>query len=130
MNDVNFWAVLAAAVTAFVLSGLWYAGFGEQLARLNPAYADGGRSPGLTAVVEIVRNLVLAVVLAGLAGLAGIAAWVDAVLFAGAVWVGFPAVILTGSVFHEKVPVKLAAIHAGDWLIKLLAVTLIVGLWR
>jgi hypothetical protein len=28
------------------------------------------------------------------------------------------------------VPWRLAAIHAGDWLIKLVAVTLIVGLWR
>jgi hypothetical protein len=43
-------------------------------------------------------------------------------------WVGFPAVLLSGSVLHERVPWQLAAIHAGDWLLKLIAVTLIVGL--
>lgn len=46
-----------------------------------------------------------------------------------ALWVAFPAVLLAGSVFHERVPVPLAAIHAGDWLIKLLLITGIVGLW-
>ncbi|WP_041625936.1 DUF1761 domain-containing protein [Stackebrandtia nassauensis] len=127
---MNFWAVLVAAVAAFVLSGAWYAGFGKQLARLSPAYTGEGRSPAVTAVVEIVRNLVLALVVAGLTMFVDIGGWTDAVLLAGAVWIGFPVMILTGSVFHEKVPAKLAAIHAGDWLIKLLAVTLIVGLWR
>lgn len=130
MSNVNYWAVLVAAVAAFIASGAWYAGFGSQLARLNPVYADNSRSPALTAVVEIVRNVVVAVVLAGLSGLLAIDGWVDALLLSGAVWIGFPAMILTGSVFHEKVPAKLAAIHAGDWLIKLLAITLIVGLWR
>lgn len=38
--------------------------------------------------------------------------------------------ILSGSVLREKVPSKLAAIHAGDWLVKLLATALVVGLWR
>jgi len=42
-------------------------------------------------------------------------------------WVGFPVVLLAGSVLHERVPWRLAAIHAGDWLLKLIAVTLIVG---
>jgi hypothetical protein len=39
-------------------------------------------------------------------------------------------VLLTGSVIHENVPWKLAAIHAGDWLVKLVVVTVIVSLWR
>jgi hypothetical protein len=47
-----------------------------------------------------------------------------------AVWIAFPVVLLTGSVIHENVPWKLAAIHAGDWLVKLVVVTVIVSLWR
>jgi len=39
----------------------------------------------------------------------------------------FPAVLLTGSVVHEKVPWQQTAIHAGDWLITLLVVSLVVG---
>jgi hypothetical protein len=45
-------------------------------------------------------------------------------------WVAFPVVLLAGSVRWEDVPTKLAAIHAGDWLVKLLAITTIVGLFR
>jgi hypothetical protein len=29
----------------------------------------------------------------------------------------------------EKVPWRLAATHAGDWLVKVLAVAVIVGVW-
>jgi hypothetical protein len=42
-------------------------------------------------------------------------------------WARFPAVLLTGSVVHEKVPWKLAAIHSGDWLVKLLIITGVVA---
>jgi hypothetical protein len=45
-------------------------------------------------------------------------------------WIGFPVVLLVGSVYHEKVPPRLAAIHAVDWLLKLLAIATIVGVWR
>jgi hypothetical protein len=39
-----------------------------------------------------------------------------------AVWIGFPVVLLSGTVFDENVPWMLgmlAAIHARDWLVKL-----------
>jgi hypothetical protein len=39
-------------------------------------------------------------------------------------------VLLTGSVIWEDVPRKLAAIHAGDWLVKLLAVAIVVSVWQ
>jgi hypothetical protein len=39
-----------------------------------------------------------------------------------ALWIGFPFVLGTGAVIHERTPWKLAAIHAGDWLAKLLLV--------
>ena len=42
-------------------------------------------------------------------------------------WAAFPAVLLTGPVVPEKVSPKLAAIHSGDWLIKLLLVTGVVA---
>ena len=127
---MNGWAVLVAAMAAFALSGAWYGAFGTHLARLNTVYADAAGMRASTAVVELVRNLLLATVVAvgvdrmDLDG-AG-AALVAAVL----TWVGFPVMILAGSVFHEKVPWQLAAIHAGDWLVKLVAVSMLVVLWQ
>jgi hypothetical protein len=33
-------------------------------------------------------------------------------------------------VIHENVPLRLATIHAGDWLMKLVVITAVVGVWR
>jgi hypothetical protein len=35
-----------------------------------------------------------------------------------------------GTVVHEDVLLMLAAIHAGDWLVKLLLMAVILGVWR
>ena len=40
-----------------------------------------------------------------------------------------PVVLLAGSVFHEGVPTRRAAVHAVDWLVKLVAVGAILGLF-
>lgn len=130
MTDLNYPAILAATVAAFAVSGAWYAGFGSQLAGLSAAYSEAARSPAWTILAELVRSFVVATVLAGLAVGIGTVGWTGAVALGLVVWIGFPAMILSGSVIHEQVPWKLAAIHAGDWLVKLLAIALIVGLWR
>ncbi len=78
--------------------------------------------------MELARSLVVAAVLAGLA--VGVAGWAGAVELGLALWIGFPVVLLIGSVIHENVPWKLAAIHAGDWLAKLVVIAVIVGVWR
>ena len=44
--------------------------------------------------------------------------------------IAFPVVLLWGSVWHERVPLALTAIHGGDWAAKITIITLIVGLWR
>jgi hypothetical protein len=74
--------------------------------------------------------LVVALVVAGLVALIGIADLAGAVKLAVALWIAFPVVLLVGSVTQENVPWKLGAIHAGDWLAKLVIISVIVGLWR
>jgi hypothetical protein len=127
--ELDYLAIAVASVAALVLSGVWYGVFGGRLARLHPAYVDGGTPSGSDVVVELVRNLILAAVVAGLASQIGVETWPGTILLGLALWVGFPLVLLTGSVYHEKVPVPLAAIHGGDWLLKLLVISVIVGLW-
>lgn len=128
--ELNFLAIAVAAVAAFILSGVWYGVFGSQLAQLHPAYADSGSPSAKDVVVELARNLVLALVLAWLIDQIGIDDWAQAALLGLALWIGIAVVLLTGSVYHEKVPVKLASIHAGDWLLKLVVIAIIVGVWQ
>lgn len=115
-------ATLGAAVVAFLLSGAYYAAFASRMAELSPAYAGPRRPAAATAVVELVRNVVLASVVGGLVARLDPGAG-GTVVLALALWLAFPAVLLAGSVFHERVAPPLAAIHAGDWLVKLLVVT-------
>ena len=127
---INFLAVVVAAVAAFILSGIWYGLFGKQLAMLHPAYADSGSISARDVIVELARNLVVGLVLAWLLDQVGVEEWAQAALVGLVLWIGIAVVLLIGSVYHEKVPVKLAAIHAGDWLLKLVVIAIIVGVWQ
>ena len=130
MTELNYLAIAAAAVAAFILSAVWYGVFGRQLAKLNDAYAGDQRMPAWKVLAELVRNLVVATALAGIIDRAGIGAVAGAAALGSVMWLAFPVVILAGSVIHENVPPKLAAIHAGDWLVKLTAIAVIVGGWQ
>ena len=127
MPDVELLAVLAAAALAFVLSGAYYAVLGDQLAQVSAADAQ---MPPWKVAVELARNLVLAAVVAGLAVRGEIDEWTGGLLLGLALWLAFPAVLWTGALIHENTPVRLAAIHAGDWLLKLLAVAMLVSVWQ
>jgi hypothetical protein len=132
MNEVNVVAVVAAAVAVLVVSTVYYIAFARQLAQLSPAYADAeanARPPAWKVAVELVRSLVVAAVVAKLAQLLDITDWTGAVQLGFSLWIGFPVVLWTGAVMWEKVPSKLAAIHSGDWLLKLLVIAVVVSVW-
>ena len=132
MNDVNFVTVAVAAVAVWIVSTGYYIGFTKQMAALHPAYADSAdvRPPAWKIVVELTRNLIVATVVACLAQRLDITGWADGVALGITLWIGFPIVLWTGAVMWERVPPKLAAIHAGDWLVKLLVISIVVTVWN
>lgn len=130
MPEINYLAVVVAAVAAFVAASAWYIMFSKQRAKLSNAAASQTRPSAWKMVVELARTLILVVVLAGLAAQIGIADGTSAMRLAFALWIGFPVILLSGSVMYENVPWKLAAIHAGDWLVKLLIIAVILGVWH
>jgi uncharacterized protein DUF1761 len=127
---VNYLAVAVAAVAAVVLSTIYYMVFAKQMATLHPAYADSSQPPPWKILVELLRSLIVATLIACLASKLEIDDWSGAVLLGLSLWVGFPVVLFVGSVIWENVPPKLATIHVGDWLLKLLLVSVIVSIWR
>src|SRR6266849_9325759 len=132
MVHVNYIAVLVAAIVVFVLGWLWYSPllFYKPWMRargMDPAVAmAGAKMPAGKLVIELVRCIVLAYVIARFVALLGISSWMGAVHFGGCLWIGFPVILLTGSVLWENIPWKVAAIHAGDWLVKMLVIPVIV----
>lgn len=129
MAGPNVLAVLLATLVAFGISGAYYAALGAQLGQLSPAYAEPGGSATVTIALELLRSLVVAVAVATLVVGLGLDGLGPALVLGLGLWVAFPVVLLLGSVIHERVPPPLAAIHAGDWLLKLAAVAGIVTVW-
>jgi hypothetical protein len=134
MLRMNHLAVLVAAVAAFVLSSVYYRLFAEQIVDLhprNPEVVAAMMKPALWKVLaEVARTVVAAYVLALLVARLGIRDGKGAAALAVLLWIGFSLVVWVGAIIWEGVPVKLAAIHSGDWLLKTVLITLIVGAWR
>lgn len=131
MRRTNYLAVVAAAVGAFVVSLVWYAVFGSEMMELrgvDPATAVEMGTPVWAMLFVVVQSLVVASMLAYFAERLGIVNWSGAVRLGTLIWV-FPAMILLGLVVHEDVPFMLAAIHAGDWLVKLLLMSVVLCVW-
>jgi hypothetical protein len=124
-------SVVTAAVAAFVFSSVWYMALAPvEMRVLGPAAPDrGGRPAPAKALLELVRTAVVAAVVAGLARALDLDGVGSTLLLGLVLWVGFPLMLLTGSIMWESVPAVTAALHAGDWLIKLLVIALVVGLW-
>jgi hypothetical protein len=136
MQHVNYLAVLVAGVAVFVLGWLWYSPLlffkpWMRLRGMDPVAAmSGAKMPAGKLLVELVRCLVLAYVIAHFVDRLRVTSWIGAVHFGLFVWIGFPVILLTGSVLWENISWKVAAIHAGDWLVKMLVIPIIVSHWH
>ncbi len=130
MNRVNLLALAVVAVIAFVASSIWYSPllFGRQFLELSGPTASPHPS-ALKVLCELLRTFVLAYVIARLILRLNVTDWKGAIGLGLWLWLGFPVVLLTGSMLWQNVPWQLAAIHSGDWLIKLLLIPVGVALW-
>jgi hypothetical protein len=130
MNRVNFLALTVVVVVAFIASSFWYSPllFGQEFLELS-GLATAPTPNAAKALCELFRTFVLAYVVAHLVLRLNIADWRDALRFGLWLWVGFPVVLLTGSMLWQNVPWQLALIHSGDWLIKLILIPVTVAVW-
>lgn len=127
MDEFEILPVLVAALAAFVAAFAYYVVLGAQLARLGSAAT--GPAPAWMLPVELVRTLVVTAVVAVVVALGDVEGWLPGAALGVALWLGFPVVLLSGSVVHEKVPWRIAALHSGDWLVKLVLVSVVLSVW-
>ena len=130
MPDLNLPAVLVATIAAFLSGATYYAVLGGQLAQVSDAAAAGEQPAPWKLAVEFLRCLIIAAVVAGLASRGAMDGWSGGLVLGLVLWIGFLFVLWTGAMIHENAPPKLAVIHAGDWVVKLLVVAVIVTVWR
>jgi len=134
MLEIHHLHVVVTAVSAFVMSSIWYTVFGKaRMALLDQdprATADMRKVPAWKKATELVRELVIAYVVARFVVQLGVADWKAAMQLGVWLWFGFVFMILVGAVVWDNVSWKLTAIHAGDWLVKLPLMTVILAVWR
>lgn len=130
MTDLDPIAVGVATLALFIIRSAYYAVLPKRWVAASPAAAAGEQPPPWKLAVELVRCLVLATVVAGLASRGGIDEIAGGLVLGLALWVGFPAVLWAGAIVWENTPGQLAALHGGDWLVKLLAAGAILSAWQ
>jgi hypothetical protein len=131
-HTLNVWAILAAAVSAFVLGGLWYSPmlFAGAWKRANGFGSDN--TPAATPkvfVLSFVLSLVMAANLAMFLNDAKTTAvWgATAGLLAGFGWVAMGLGIVS---LFEKRPLSYVAINGGYLTLALVLMGTILGAWR
>jgi Protein of unknown function (DUF1761) len=129
VTRVNYAAVVAAGVAAFAFSLVWYSPllFGSVWVEAKGAQATA--MPAWKFLVAPLRELITAWLLAWLIGRLGIAGWRSAAALGVVLWLAFYVVQLAGAVIFDGMPPALGAVHAGDWLGKMLLMSVILSAW-
>jgi len=134
MNWVNVWAVLVSGVAGAVVTTTWYVALRGVHAQLQPRdsgqIVDYRTAPVASKVIDFLRGFLVAGVLAYLVHATGVVTWGDSTRLAIILWIGFPVVLLIAPVIWGGESWKLAVFHSGDWLTKLLVMTVIIGVWQ
>ncbi len=131
MIQISIWPLIAAAVSSVVIGYVWYHPrvFGSIWMRLNgisPEMAErGAKRMHIYAAIGFCAFVVSAYIMRELLRGLGFASPADAACLGLALWIGFAAPILLGSVLWEHRPITLYIINIGYWLVALVIMAVI-----
>jgi hypothetical protein len=128
-DRVNVASIVVAAAVAFAFSLAWYSPLLFGSVWVEAKGADATAMPLWKFFLAPLRELITAWLLAWLIGRLGIDDWKKAAGLGFVLWLAFYVVQLAGAVIFDGMPVALGAVHAGDWLGKMLIMSVIVTVW-
>ena len=134
--DVNYVAVLAAAIASFVIGAVWYSPmlFGKmwmKLSNVSDKEMKKAKEKGMTKnfAVQFLASLVMAYVLAHFVQYTQSSTITEGMLTGFWIWLGFIATVMIGMVLWEGKPWKLYFIKAGHELVALAVMGAILAVW-
>jgi len=135
MFEINYLAVVVAAIVGFGLGALWYGPlFGRQWKALMGFTDESMRSmqmtPAKSMTLGALTTLVMAYVLAHFVSLAGATSVTAGMTLAFWLWLGFFATTQMGDVLWNNKPWKLYLLNASYYLVELLLMAGILGVWQ
>ncbi len=130
--EVNWEAVLSAAVAKFAIGAAWYAPplFGPRWGAIVQVSPEAFRARMVPAMItDFAASVVLAWVLANVLQFTGAAGLIPGVRVAFFLWLGFVATPLLSTTVYEGRPLALFAINGGYWLVSMLVMGGLIGAW-
>lgn len=131
--DVNFAAIVVAAVVGFAIGWGWYSNFlFGKVWRREMGMPDGGvsmKGMGKTLTLGFLATLIIAFVLENMIVATFASSTPAALVLAVWLWAGFMATIMLGTVLWEKKSWKLYGINAGHYLVVMLVMAAILSMW-
>ncbi len=133
-GNVNYLAVLVAAISAMVVGFIWYSEsfFGKIWIELNHITEKDniGSSMGKNYSIMFMSSVVMAVVLAWLINLSNSSTLLDGMILAFWMWLGFVVTTFLSEVLFAKKPWKMFFIQSGYYLATLMVMGAILAIWR
>ncbi len=130
--DLNYWAILAAAIINMAVGAVWYSNalFAKQWVKLTGRKMEDmrGASPGY--LVAAVGALVQAFILAHFVRYAGAVTFADGLITGFWLWLGFTAITTAVNGLFAGRPWKLWQIDAGYFLVVLVINGGLLAVWR
>ena len=130
--DVNWLAVLAAALAKFAIGGVWYSPlvFGPRWGAIVGVSPEAFKARmGSAMAADLAASLVLAWVLANVLKFTGAVGLVPGVRVSFFLWLGFVATPLLSTTVYEGRQIVLFGINGGYWLVSMLVMGGIIGVW-
>jgi hypothetical protein len=129
---IDYTAVLIAAAVGLATGAAWHSPFlfGRALSELRQTGQVAQPRPLVRMLGEFARCFVTAAVLGAFIHGFGLDQWTDAVGLGLCVALGFHASTLTGALLYERMPLQRYVIHAGDGIVKIPLMALVIALWQ
>jgi hypothetical protein len=130
--SINWWAILAATVSNFVIGGIWYspALFMKpwlEMSGVKKSDFDANLPKAL--VGDLISSAAMALVLDHIIHWSKVVGLAQGLFLAFCIWLGFIAAVLLGSVTYEHKPLRFLAINALYRLISVMLMGSILTLW-
>ena len=134
--DINYLAVLVAAVAAMAIGAFWYSpiGFGKQWMKLSEMTEkkiedEKKKGMGKTYAVAFAGTLVMSFVLAYFVDYTQAMTIAEGIQAGFWLWLGFIATVQLGIVLWEGKPIKLYLINSAHYLTTLVVMGAILAVW-
>ncbi|HEX5168216.1 MAG TPA: DUF1761 domain-containing protein [Cyclobacteriaceae bacterium] len=126
---MNYWAVSATGILAFALSLLWYSPLMFGKIWMQYRHAPNPSTPQWTIAFAPLREVLASYVVAVLIVRLGLSDWKASARLMVILWAAFHAVGMAGAILWDNMQWQLGVVHAGDWLVKLVFIGIVLTMW-